>query len=58
LKVACRGSIVHDAWRKFGAHHFALFATYMASYETVIDEVMTIVTELIISLLSHPFTHQ
>lgn len=28
MKDAGKGSIVHDAWSKFGSHFFALFATY------------------------------
>jgi hypothetical protein len=43
MKAACRGSIVHDAWSKFGEHYFALFAMYMATCETMIDGVMSIV---------------
>ncbi len=46
------GSIVHDAWSKFGAHYFALFTTYMAAHESVVDGVMTAVTRPVISLLS------
>jgi hypothetical protein len=52
MRVAKKGSIVHDAWRKFGAHYFALFTTYMAACEIVVDGVMTAVTRPVISLLS------
>ena len=31
MHAACQGSIVHDAWSKFGEHFFALFATYKAT---------------------------
>jgi hypothetical protein len=52
MKAACRVSIVHDAWSKFGEHYFALLATYMATRETVIDGVMSIVAKPVMSLLS------
>ena len=52
MRVAKKGSIVHDAWSKFGDHYFALFTTYMAACESVVDEVMTAVTRPVISLLS------
>jgi hypothetical protein len=52
MRVAKKGSIVHDAWSKFGAHYFALFTTYMAACESVVDGVMTAVTRPVISLLS------
>jgi hypothetical protein len=37
LKAAVKGSIVNDAWSKFGLHFFALFATYMATREITED---------------------
>jgi hypothetical protein len=32
MAAAGQGSIVHDAWSKFGEHFFALFATYKATW--------------------------
>jgi hypothetical protein len=52
MRVAKKGSLVHDAWSKFGAHYFALFTTYMATRQSVVDGVMTAVTKPVISLLS------
>ena len=52
MRVAKKGSLVHDAWSKFGAHYFALFTTYMATHQSVVDGVMTAVTKPVISLLS------
>ena len=52
MRVAKKGSLVHDAWSKFGAHYFALFTTYMATCQSVVDGVMTAVTKPVISLLS------
>jgi hypothetical protein len=52
IKEARKGSIVHDAWSKFGAHYFALFMTYMATRESDVDGVTAAVTKPVISLLS------
>jgi hypothetical protein len=52
MRVAKKGSLVHDAWSKFGAHYFALFTTYMATRHILVDGVMTAVTKPVISLLS------
>jgi hypothetical protein len=52
MRVAKKGSLVHDAWSKFGAHYFALFTTYMAMHQSIVDGVMTAVTKPVISLLS------
>ena len=52
MRVAKKGSLVHDAWSKFEAHYFALFTTYMAMLQSVVDGVMTAVTKPVISLLS------
>jgi hypothetical protein len=51
MRVAKKGSLVHDAWSKFGAHYFALFTMYMATRQSVVDGVMTVVTKPVISLL-------
>jgi hypothetical protein len=45
MRVAKKGSLVHDAWSKFEAHYFALFTTYMAMLQSVVDGVMTAVTK-------------
>ena len=39
-EIAAAGnlSIVHDAWSKFGEHYFALFATYMATRTSIVDD--------------------
>jgi hypothetical protein len=52
MRAAKKGSLVHDVWSKFGAHYFALFATYMATCQSVVDGVMTAVTKPVISFLS------
>jgi hypothetical protein len=52
MSVSGKGSIVHDAWSKFGEHFFALFATYKATWTVVVDGVMTEKTGPVISLLS------
>ena len=52
MKEAGKGSIVHDAWSKFGAHYFALFTTYIATRETDVNGVATCVTQPVISLIS------
>ncbi len=57
MKAAKRGSIVHDAWSKFGDHYFALFATYITQCETITGGVMATNTKPIISLLSVSTLH-
>ena len=53
MKAASKGSIVHDAWSKFGVHFFALFATYKTTREVVDEEgAVRLVTGPVISLLS------
>ncbi len=52
MKEAGKGAIVHDAWSKLGAHHFALFTTYIATRESVVNGVTTAVAKPVISLLS------
>jgi hypothetical protein len=52
MRVAKKRSLVHDAWSKFGAHYFALFTTYTAMRQSVVDGVMTAVTKPVISILS------
>ena len=53
MREASMGSIVHDAWSKFGMHFFALFATYKTTREVVDEEgAVRLVTGPVISLLS------
>jgi len=53
MREAGKGSIVHDAYSKFGVHFFDLFATYMTTREVVDEEgVVRSVTRPVISLLS------
>jgi hypothetical protein len=53
MREAGKGSIVHDAWSKFGVHFFALFATYKTTREVVDEEgAIRLVTGPVISLLS------
>jgi hypothetical protein len=52
IQVAGKGSIVHDAWSKFGSHFFALFATYKATREVVEDGVCKAVAKPVISIPS------
>jgi hypothetical protein len=52
MKAAGKGSIVHDAWTKFGTHFFALFSTYMASRQFLVEGSMLTVYKPVISLLS------
>jgi hypothetical protein len=51
MQAAGKRSIVHDVWRKFGSHFFALFATYTATLEVAEDGVCKAVTEPVVSLL-------
>ena len=57
MKEAGKGAIVHDAWSKLGAHHFALFTTYIATHESVVNGVTTAVAKPVISLLSVASLH-
>ena len=50
MKDAGKGSIVHDAWSKFGSHFFALFATYKATRDIVEDGITRTVIGPVISL--------
>ena len=52
MAAAFQGSIVHDAWSKFGEHFFALFATYKATRMSLVDGVVVERTSPVISLLS------
>ena len=52
MKAAGKGSIVHDAWTKFGTHFFGLFSTYMASRQYLVEGSMLTIYKPIISLLS------
>ena len=52
MAAAGQGSIVHDAWSKFGEHFFALFATYKATRTLLVDGVVVEQTSPVISLLS------
>ena len=52
MKDAGKGSIVHDAWSKFGSDFFALFATYKATRDIVEDGIARTVIGPVVSLLS------
>ena len=52
MKAVGKGSIVHDAWTKFGTHFFGLFSTYMASRQYLVEGSMLTIYKPIISLLS------
>ena len=52
MKDAGKGSIVHNAWSKFGSHFFALFATYKAKRDVVEDGIARTVIGPVVSLLS------
>jgi hypothetical protein len=62
MKAAGKGSIVHDAWTKFGTHFFGLCSTYMASRQYLVEGSMLSVYKPIISLLSvlplHTIAHE
>ena len=57
MQAAGKGSIVHDAWSKYGSPFFALFATYRAMREVVEDGVCKAVTKPVISPLSVASLH-
>ncbi len=52
MKEAGRGAIVHDGWTKCGIHFKALFATYRARRERIIDGALVSKRVTVISLLS------
>ena len=52
MKEARRGSIVHDGWTKFGTHFLALFATYRAKREKIVNGVLATEVGTVMSLLS------
>jgi hypothetical protein len=52
MKAAGKGSIVHDAWTKFGTHYLGLFSTYMATRQYLFEGSMLTIYKPIISLLS------
>ena len=52
MKEARWGSILHDGWTKFGVHFLALFATYRARRERIVDGAIVSKMETVISLLS------
>ena len=51
MKAAGKGSIVHEAWTKFGTHYFGLFSTYMVSRQYLVEGSMVTICKPIISLL-------
>jgi hypothetical protein len=52
MKDAGKGSIVNDAWSKFGSHFFALFAIYKATRDVAEDGIAKTVSGPVVSLLS------
>ncbi len=52
MKNTSKGSIIHNAWSKFGSHFFALFATYKASRDVVEDGIARTVIGPVVFLLS------
>ncbi len=48
MKAARKGSIVHDAWTKFGTHFFGLCSTHMVPRQYLVEGSMLTISKPII----------